>query len=40
MIIPDGYRTRNVALRDRAGAVAVLRPLGDAVVEFVPAEVW
>jgi nitric oxide dioxygenase len=25
-------------LRDRAGAVAVLRPLGAAVVEFVPAE--
>jgi len=25
-------------LPDRAGAVAVLRPLGDAVVEFAPAE--
>jgi hypothetical protein len=25
-------------LRDRAGALAVLRPLGDAVLEFVPAE--
>jgi PAS domain S-box-containing protein len=25
-------------LRDRAGALAVLRPLGDAVLEFAPAE--